>query len=119
MLFPHNHASGCRFCAEMLGADMASARLCWKDTRLVLGEPLLENTVRFRARALCSGEVRTWWSAHGREGNGCGRAFVGVWKGAFGAGVPGWAVPLRYDVIRCWTGWFYAYFGRGISLNCA
>ncbi|KAH4288011.1 hypothetical protein HBH79_240990 [Parastagonospora nodorum] len=28
-------------------------------------------------------------------------------------------VPLRYDVIRCWTGWFYAYFGRGISLNCA
>ncbi|KAH4192055.1 hypothetical protein HBI42_070160 [Parastagonospora nodorum] len=105
MLFPHNHASGCRFCAEMLGADMASARLCWKDTRLVLGERLLE--------------ILAWWSAYGREGNGCGRAFVGVWKGAFGAGAPGWAVPLRYDVIRCWTGWFYAYFGRGISLNCA
>ncbi|KAH5214252.1 hypothetical protein HBH68_064250 [Parastagonospora nodorum] len=105
MLLPHNHASGCRFCAEMLGADMASARLCWKDTRLVLGERLLE--------------ILAWWSAHGREGNGCGRAFVGVWKGAFGAGAPGWAVPLRYDVIRCWTGWFYAYFGRGISLTCA
>ncbi|KAH5772843.1 hypothetical protein HBI16_112540 [Parastagonospora nodorum] len=86
--------------------DADSARRCW--------EPIwLRRDFVGRIPDLA------WWSAYGREGNGCGRAFVGVWKGAFGAGAPGWAVPLRYDVIRCWTGWFYAYFGRGISLNCA
>ncbi|KAH3952970.1 hypothetical protein HBH70_029410 [Parastagonospora nodorum] len=81
--------------------DADSARRCW--------EPIwLRRDFVGRIPDLCL--VNGYWKK---------LAFVGVWKGAFGAGVPGWAVPLRYDVIRCWTGWFYAYFGRGISLNCA